>query len=88
MLENAHGGTTLEHPVFTRSEAAAYLGVSLPTLARWAGQGTGPNYYRLGRHARYRISDLDAFIMSRKVVHRLSDTGGAHTIARGRSVAP
>jgi excisionase family DNA binding protein len=48
----------------TREQAAAYLCVSVPTLARWASQKTGPCYYRLGRNAMYVQADLDAFIES------------------------
>jgi excisionase family DNA binding protein len=50
----------------SRAEAATYLGVSIPTLARWASQKTGPRYYRLGRNARYLPADLDAFVESRR----------------------
>jgi excisionase family DNA binding protein len=50
----------------TREQAAAYLCVSVPTLARWASQKTGPRYYRLGRNARYLEADLNAFAESRR----------------------
>jgi len=49
----------------TREQAAAYLCVGVPTLARWASRKTGPRYYRLGRHARYVQQDLDGFIADR-----------------------
>jgi excisionase family DNA binding protein len=49
----------------TREQAAAYLCISIPTLARWASRKTGPRYYRLGRHARYVQQDLDVFIADR-----------------------
>lgn len=48
--------------LLSRKAAAAYLGVSLPTLARWAAQRRGPRYIRLAGRVRYRPSDLDAFI--------------------------
>jgi excisionase family DNA binding protein len=48
----------------TRAEAAKYLGVSVPTLARWASTGNGPAYYVIGGKARYRVPDLDAYLES------------------------
>jgi len=44
-------------------QAAKYLCVSVRTLAKW--RCTGENnipYSKIGRCARYRISDLDAYI--------------------------
>jgi excisionase family DNA binding protein len=49
-----------------REDAAAYLGVSPGTLARWASNGEGPRYYRLGRSTKYLPHDLDAFIETRR----------------------
>ncbi len=48
--------------MFSRPEAAAYLGVSVSTMARWAHQKAGPAYKRAGRKTRYLKSDLDAFL--------------------------
>ncbi len=52
--------------MYTRKQAAEFLGVSVPSLARWASLGNGPAYYKLGRHARYRRDDLNAFMASRR----------------------
>lgn len=38
----------------TRGELAAFLGVSVPTLARWAMTGEGPRVTKIGAHVRYR----------------------------------
>jgi excisionase family DNA binding protein len=46
-----------------RATAAAYLGVSPGTLANWQSTKTRRvPYVKIGRHVRYRQSDLDAFI--------------------------
>jgi excisionase family DNA binding protein len=50
----------------TRETAAAYLGVSPGTLARWASEGEGPHYYKVGRATKYLPHDLDAFIETRR----------------------
>lgn len=48
--------------MFSRPEAAEYLGVSVSTMARWAHLKVGPAYKRAGRKTRYLKSDLDAFL--------------------------
>ena len=50
----------------TRDEAADYLGVSVPTMARWASRNLGPSFYKVGRRTKYRPQDLDVFIESRR----------------------
>jgi hypothetical protein len=34
------------------------LGIPPGTLANWRYQGTGPRFYRVGRHVRYKLSDV------------------------------
>jgi excisionase family DNA binding protein len=52
--------------LLTRKEAAAYLGITEGTLAVWNCTKRYPiPYIKIGRLARYRIADLDAFIESR-----------------------
>ena len=53
----------------TRAEASKYLGVSIPTMARWASKGVGPDYYLIGGKARYRIADLETWIAAHCVSH-------------------
>lgn len=48
--------------MFSRPQAAAYLGVSVSTMARWAHQRSGPAYKRAGRKTRYLRTDLDSFL--------------------------
>ena len=52
--------------LLSRKEAAAYLGVAPQTLAIWktAGRYSLP-VVKIGRLAKYRKSDLDAFIANR-----------------------
>ena len=47
-----------------RAAAAQRLGVPSKTLAAWAYQGRGPAFYRIGRHTRYRVADLEAGLAS------------------------
>jgi predicted DNA-binding transcriptional regulator AlpA len=41
-----------------RQELAQRYGLPTKTIAQWASKGTGPPYARMGRHVRYRLSDL------------------------------
>lgn len=50
--------------VLTTKQAAAYLGVSLPTLFRLLRADKLP-HLRLGRVIRFRPEDLDAFLAAR-----------------------
>lgn len=50
----------------SREEAAAYLGISVSTLAQWASKKEGPPYYLIGMRARYRYRELDQFIETKR----------------------
>lgn len=66
--QQRHGGLAYEAPdvLMSRKEAARYLGVSETTLAIWKSTGRyGLKVYKIGRLAKYKKSDLDAFILSR-----------------------
>jgi excisionase family DNA binding protein len=43
-------------------EAAGYLKVPVGTLANWRYQGKGPRFVKVGRHVRYRRSDVEAWL--------------------------
>lgn len=46
----------------TRPQVAEYTQTSVPTLARWAGEGKGPKVTKLGGVVRYRREDVLAWI--------------------------
>ena len=50
--------------------AAAYLQVPLRTLDKWRYLRRGPTYCRVGRHIRYRLADLDAWLETQAVSPR------------------
>jgi excisionase family DNA binding protein len=43
-------------------DLADYLGVPLRTVYVWAARGTGPERVRVGRHTRYRMSAVNAWL--------------------------
>jgi hypothetical protein len=54
--------------LLSRKEAARYLGMSPHTLAVWACTKRYPlPFIRVGRLAKYRLADLQAFLVSRTV---------------------
>ncbi len=52
---------TIYQQNLSRPQAAAFLGVSVPTMARWASESMGPAYYIMGNRARYLQSDLESY---------------------------
>lgn len=49
-------------PLLKPAEVAEYLGVPKPTLYQWRHKGEGPPALRVGRHLRYRRSDVEAWL--------------------------
>ena len=52
-------------PLFTAADLAAYLDVPVATLYAWRCRGEGPIGFRVGKHLRYRRSDIEAWIRGR-----------------------
>jgi hypothetical protein len=62
--------------LLTTGQAAEYLNVSVYWLEKARCRGYGPNYIRItARAIRYRISDLEAFLMQ----------GVVETLSRGKA---
>lgn len=59
--------TTATDTFLTPQEAASLLQIEAQTLAAWACSGRySLPFVRIGRAIRYRLSDLEAFIQSRR----------------------
>ncbi len=54
--------TTLLSP----ESLSEYLGVPLQTVYGWNSKGTGPKRCVIGRHVRYRIEDVEAWLRTRE----------------------
>lgn len=48
--------------LLSRAEVAELLGVPVGTLHAWATTGRGPRFAKVGKHARYRRADVDAWV--------------------------
>ena len=53
--------------LMTRVEAAEFLGVPPKTLASWAYRREGPPFYKVGRHARYNVEQLERWLETKRV---------------------
>lgn len=54
-------------PLGTTEEVAEYLGdIPVKTLVQWRYKGTGPKYVRVGKHVRYRWSDVEAWLAAQE----------------------
>jgi excisionase family DNA binding protein len=62
--------------VFTSSQAARHLGVSLATIRRWADAGHLGCYRTPGGQRRFSREQLDSFVDS---LDRTSDLGARHS---------
>jgi excisionase family DNA binding protein len=55
-------------PLLSIPELAAYLGVPVATIYRWRYTRDGPVGYRVGRHVRYRLSDVEQWLATQRDV--------------------
>jgi excisionase family DNA binding protein len=55
-------GTNRLEPLLSTQDLAEYLDIPLATLYAWRYRGDGPPSFRVGRHLRYRISDVEQWI--------------------------
>lgn len=51
----------------TPNEAAIFLNMPTKTLEHWRAKGLGPSFSPVGRHVRYQIDDLRAFMRERRI---------------------
>jgi excisionase family DNA binding protein len=64
--QHPEGSPRVGSEPLTETEAAARLGLKVPTLRAWRSQGRGPAYIRLGRAIRYLPTDIDEFLQSNR----------------------
>lgn len=65
-----------DDPVLTEKGAADYTGWSVSSLAKSRLTGDGPTFLKFGRAVRYRRSDLEAWLASKRR-RSTSDAGAA-----------
>jgi excisionase family DNA binding protein len=55
-------GMEQQDRLITIQELAEYLGVPVATVYQWRYRKEGPTGFRVGRHVRYRWSEVEAWI--------------------------
>ena len=69
LITGGKGRNTMSNNIneqwLSRQDLADRYGLPVKTLARWAATGNGPPYARMGRHVRYRLSDVIAWETAR-----------------------
>ena len=68
-------------PLLSPEQLADYLGVPIKTVYRWREHRDGPPGFRVGRHVRYRASDVDAWIGERLAAERADAGPGLDAVA-------
>jgi hypothetical protein len=61
MSERRHHGDTVPPDFLLERELAGRWRISVRTLQRWRGVGSGPAFLRLGCRIAYRLSDIESF---------------------------
>ncbi|MBE7324257.1 helix-turn-helix domain-containing protein [Nocardioides sp. Y6] len=49
-------------PLLSTTEVADYLGVPVKTIYEWRTHGHGPCAVRVGRHLKFAVSDVQAWV--------------------------
>ena len=72
----------MDNRVLNVSQAATYLGLAPQSLHNMRFRGVGPAYHKLGSRVVYRISDLELYLMERRIIPQDRREGaGAHGAA-------
>lgn len=67
----------MDKKFITEKEAADYLSVKSQTLRAWRSTGGGPDFIKAPSGlVRYRIADLDLWMLSREVTKDGADSNG------------
>jgi excisionase family DNA binding protein len=64
-----HAATSGDARLMRPDEVAAFLGIPLRTIYRWRTRREGPASYRVGRHVRYRLDDVERWLDERRDEH-------------------
>lgn len=54
--------TTMLDALWTEVQVAAFLGISIKTMAPWRNRGRGPRFIKVGHLVRYRPADVRAYV--------------------------
>lgn len=61
-MADTHHPDSSQDPLLSPAELADYLAIPVQTIYQWRHRGEGPPGYRVGRHVRYRWSDIQRWL--------------------------
>lgn len=53
-------------PLVSMQDLADTFGVPLLTVRRWRKYGKGPKGYRIGKHVKFRMSEVEAWLQAQR----------------------
>jgi excisionase family DNA binding protein len=57
----------MNETLWTVRDVARFLGLPVATIYAWRYHGTGPPAFRVGRHLRYRPSEVESWLEEKRV---------------------
>lgn len=57
---------TMKDPLLSIEDLAAYLQVPIQTVYNWRTEGRGPRAIKIGKHVRFRQTDVEAWLNSHR----------------------
>lgn len=76
-LEGGGLRSAAESPVWGAQELADYFDVPLKTIYAWRYRGQGPRGFRVGRHVRFRLTDVQLWVSDQLEKGELGGTHGS-----------
>jgi excisionase family DNA binding protein len=61
-MADTHHPDSGQDRLLSPAELAGYLAIPVQTIYQWRHRGEGPPGYRVGRHVRYRWSDIQRWL--------------------------
>jgi excisionase family DNA binding protein len=64
-IPNQTKATLIPEPLLSPEQLAQMLNIPLGTVYQWRHRGGGPTGIKIGRHVRYRMSDIETWLESK-----------------------
>lgn len=74
--KSTHLATGRLEPLLSIETLAEYVGVPVVTIYRWRTEGKGPCAVRIGRHLKFALSDVQAWLETVRETHPGTTPGG------------
>lgn len=65
----------MSEPLWTVRDVAQFLGVPVATIYTWRARGDGPPGFRVGKHLRFRPSEVESWLEAHREEHLQNVSG-------------